>query len=155
MTGELEHTLWRAWRERAPDVMVIEGQGALLNPAYPGGIEILAAARPDVVVLQHAPMRKEYDGFPGYPIQPLERQIQAIESVSECRVGAITLHHEGMTREEVAQCCADLSSDIDLPVTDVLSSGESNLVSHLIQYLSDRPAKKGSRLAVEDPQALS
>ena len=34
-----------------------------MNPAYPGGFEILAAGRPDVVVLQHAPARRAYDGF--------------------------------------------------------------------------------------------
>ncbi len=61
---------WSAWRERAPAAIVIEGQGSLMNPAYPGGFEILAAGRPDVVVLQHAPAREEYDGFPGYPIAP-------------------------------------------------------------------------------------
>ena len=42
-------------RRRRPDVIVIEGQGSLMNPAYPGGFEILAAGRPDAVVLQHAP----------------------------------------------------------------------------------------------------
>ncbi len=52
-------------KEKKPDVIVIEGQGSLLNPAYPGGYEILAAARPDLIILQHAPARKEYDGFPG------------------------------------------------------------------------------------------
>ena len=42
-----------------------------MNPAYPGGFEILAAGRPDVVVLQHAPARAEYDGFPGHAMHPL------------------------------------------------------------------------------------
>ena len=50
---------------------MIEGQGSLLHPAYPGGFEILAAARPDAIVLQHAPARVEYDGFPGQALHPL------------------------------------------------------------------------------------
>ena len=54
----------------------------LTRPSYPGGYEILAAARPDVVILQHAPARKEYDGFPGFPIHPLNDQIRAIELIS-------------------------------------------------------------------------
>ena len=44
-------------------VPLLEGQGSLMNPAYPGGFELLAAGRPDAVVLQHAPAREEYDGF--------------------------------------------------------------------------------------------
>ena len=78
VAGELEHATYQAWVERKPDVIVIEGQGSLMNPAYPGGFEILAAGRPDVVVLQHAPARAEYDGFPGHPLHPLTTQIQAV-----------------------------------------------------------------------------
>ena len=51
-----------------------------MNPAYPGGFEILAAGRPDVVILQHAPSRKDYDGFPGYPLHPVEKQIEALRN---------------------------------------------------------------------------
>ena len=90
ITGELEHATWSAWRGAAEDAghtppaaIVIEGQGSLLNPAYPGGFEILAACGPDLVVLQHAPARREYDGFPGYPIHPLPRQIEAIQVISD------------------------------------------------------------------------
>ncbi|UCB46111.1 MAG: DUF1611 domain-containing protein, partial [Spirochaetota bacterium] len=75
VTGEIEHAVWQAWNDKKPDVIIIEGQGSLLNPAYPGGIEILSAGRPEITVLQHAPTRKEYDGFPGYILHPLDEQI--------------------------------------------------------------------------------
>ena len=42
VAGEIEHAVWSAWTEQAPDVIVIEGQGSLMNPAYPGGFELLA-----------------------------------------------------------------------------------------------------------------
>ena len=64
VSGELEEVTWRAWNEEKPDFLVIEGQGSLMNPAYPGGFEILAACRPDGIIMQHAPARVEYDGFP-------------------------------------------------------------------------------------------
>ena len=92
VAGEIEHAVWSAWEETRPRVIIIEGQGSLMNPAYPGGFEILAAGRPDVVILQHAPARKEYDGFPGYPIQPLGKQIQAIELLSGKPVVAVTVN---------------------------------------------------------------
>jgi len=78
VAGEIEQAIWRAWSETGAEVLVLEGQGSLMNPAYPGGFELLAAGRPEAVILQHAPARRDYDGFPGYPIQPLERQIQAV-----------------------------------------------------------------------------
>ncbi|MCB9765570.1 MAG: DUF1611 domain-containing protein [Alphaproteobacteria bacterium] len=100
MSGEIEHAVVQAWDEVRPEVIVIEGQGSLMNPAYPGGYEILAAARPHGVVMQHAPTRVEYDGFPGFRIQPLETQIQAIELISGRPVVAITINHEGMDRAQ-------------------------------------------------------
>jgi uncharacterized NAD-dependent epimerase/dehydratase family protein len=105
VSGEIEHAVWRAWQEVRPKVIILEGQGSLMNPAYPGGFELLAAGRPDVVVLQHAPGRRDYDGFPGYPIQPLEKQIQAIELLSEKPVVAVTLNHEGLAPEDIPGCC--------------------------------------------------
>ena len=77
-----------------PEVIVIEGQGSLMNPAYPGGFEILAAGRPDIIILQHAPAHREYDGFPGYCIQPLALQIEAIELLSRKPVVAVTIMHK-------------------------------------------------------------
>jgi uncharacterized NAD-dependent epimerase/dehydratase family protein len=82
VSGEIEHAVWSAWNDTQSDVIVIEGQGSLMNPAYPGGFEILAAGRPDVIIIQHAPMRKEYDGFPGYRLHPLGQQIEAVEMLS-------------------------------------------------------------------------
>ena len=34
---------------------------------------IIGAMRPDAIILQHAPKRRFYDGFPEYPIEPLEK----------------------------------------------------------------------------------
>lgn len=105
VSGEIEHAVWSAWKEVEPDVIVIEGQGSLMNPAYPGGFEILAAGRPDIIVLQHAPARKEYDGFPGYRIQPLAQQIGVIELLSGKPVVAVTINHEGLSYAQIPLIC--------------------------------------------------
>jgi uncharacterized NAD-dependent epimerase/dehydratase family protein len=128
VAGEIEHAVWSAWHEQSPDVIVIEGQGSLMHPAYPGGFEILAAARPDGVVLQHAPARREYDGFPGHPLHPLGQQIQAIELVSGKPVLAITLNHEGLTRAQVEESARDLVARTGLPVCDPLLHGPGPVV---------------------------
>ena len=101
VSGEIENIIYEAWENESPDIIILEGQGSMLNPAYPGGFELLAAGRPDYVILQHAPKRIFYDGFPGYRIQPLNHQIQAIEIISGTKVRAITLNHEGMEKDEI------------------------------------------------------
>ena len=134
VSGEIENAVWTAWREANPDVVVIEGQGSLMNPAYPGGFEILAAGRPDVVILQHAPARKEYDGFPGYPIQPLPVQIKAIEIISGKPVVAVTINHEDIPGEEIPAVCDSITRETGLPAADVLLEGAGRLIPLLLEY---------------------
>jgi uncharacterized NAD-dependent epimerase/dehydratase family protein len=120
VAGELEHAVLRAWDEARPDAVVVEGQGSLMNPAYPGGFEILAATRPHAVVLQHAPARREYDGFPGFPIHPLGVQIQAIELISGRPVVAITLNHEDLDADGAAAAARAITAETGLPCVDPL-----------------------------------
>jgi uncharacterized NAD-dependent epimerase/dehydratase family protein len=138
VSGEIEHAVWSAWKEGGAEVIVIEGQGSLLNPAYPGGFEILAAGRPDVVVLQHAPARKTYDGFPGYPLHPLDRQIEAVKAISACPVVAVTINHEGLAPEKVPAVRETIERSVGVPAFDVLLEGAEGLVEVLVPRLSAR-----------------
>lgn len=136
VAGEIEHAVWSAWSERRPGVIIIEGQGSLMNPAYPGGFEILAAGRPDIVVLQHAPTRTDYDGFPGHVMHPLEKQIEAIELISGRLVVAVTLNHEGLDGDAIDAACAAVTAATGLPAFDVLRDGAGGL-AELIAAAAD------------------
>ena len=138
VAGEIEHAVWSAWNDARPDVILIEGQGSLMNPAYPGGHEILAAGRPDVVVLQHAPARIEYDGFPGYPLHPLSRQIQAVEILSGKPVIAITINHENLTELETEAACASIRVETGLPASAPLRTGLQPVLAAIKGYLTPR-----------------
>jgi uncharacterized NAD-dependent epimerase/dehydratase family protein len=135
MAGEIEHAVCSAWENEKPDVIVIEGQGSLMNPAYPGGYEILAAGRPDLVILQHAPARIEYDGFPGFLLQPVNHQIHALEIVSGKKVVAITINHENIKSEDIPQEARKLTEETGLPAMDVLLHGTDELVNLLKAYI--------------------
>ncbi len=140
VSGEIEHAVWTAWREKDPEVIVIEGQGSLLNPAYPGGLEILAAARPNVVVLQTAPARKDYEGLSGYPIHPLEKQIEAIQLLSGKPVVALSVNHEGLSEKEIPAICEYLMEIVGLPAADVLLAGATPIVEALLPFFRPRRA---------------
>lgn len=129
VSGEIEHAVVSAWKNEDPDVIVIEGQGSLMNPAYPGGFEILAAGRPDFIILQHAPKRVEYDGFPGYRLHSLPEQIHALEVISGKKVIAVTVNHENMKQEEIAPACEAITKETGIPAFDVLAFGSDKLVS--------------------------
>ena len=128
VSGEIEHQVLRASDEEKPDVIVIEGQGCLTHPAYPGGFEILAGARPDGVVLQHAPARTHYDGFPEFPLAGIETEKKVIELLSSARVIAIALNHEGLTPEEVRTQAAACRERHGLPCCDALLDGVDPII---------------------------
>jgi uncharacterized NAD-dependent epimerase/dehydratase family protein len=128
VAGEIEHAIWSCWRSSAPELMVLEGQGSLMNPAYPGGMELLAAGRPHAVILQHSPARKHYDGFPKHPMHSLEKQIRAVEALSEKPVVAISISHENLTPSQVREECKRINRLTGLPTVDVLLEGASELV---------------------------
>jgi uncharacterized NAD-dependent epimerase/dehydratase family protein len=131
VAGEIEFAVWECWQETQAEVIVLEGQGSLMNPAYPGGFELLAAGRPHAVIMQHAPARKEYDGFPGFAMHDLPTQIRAVELISGRPVVAITVNHEDLRPDEIPAACAAITAETGLPAFDVLRDGAAGLVAVL------------------------
>lgn len=125
--GEVEHAVWSAWRQRRPAILVLEGQGGLLSPGYFGGQELLAAARPELVVFQYAPGRTDYDGCPGFAIEPLERHLAAVRVLSEAEVVGIALCREGLEQDQLLEARERLEQAADLPVVDVLGEGVARI----------------------------
>lgn len=135
VAGEIEHAILQAWDEKKPKVMVIEGQGSLMNPLYPGGFEILSAGQPHAVVLQHAPMRVDYDGLENTPIHPLETQIEAIRLLSGKPVAAITINHEQMNEDQIDSWCEKIAEQTGLPTKDALLHDLSEIVDALEELM--------------------
>lgn len=127
VSGELEHVVVEADRKESPRVIVVEGQGSLAHPAFPGGFEILAATRPRGVILQHAPARRTYDGFPNYPLAPPEAHIRAIDTLFRTRVIALAVNHEAVEREKVREVVAEIERRLGLPCCDPLLQGPERL----------------------------
>ncbi len=119
--GGLESMTVEAWKEENPEIIFIEGQGSVLHPAYPGSFEIIGACRPEAIILQHAPKRKFFDGFPDIPIPDLQKYIDILELLSGHKVIAISLNREGMTEDEVRDEIRQLESRFGIPVFDPLN----------------------------------
>ena len=128
VAGEIEHAIVEADRAESPDVIIVEGQGALTHPAAPGGFEIMTSAKPQGVILQHAPTRKTYLDYPNEPIAPPELHIQTIESVFRSRVIAMAVNSEGIEPAKIADEVAKLESRYGIPCCDPLSQGPERLV---------------------------
>ena len=54
-SGEVENQVVAAFEGEDPDIIIVEGQGALSHPAYMTSAHILRGSRPAGVIVQHAP----------------------------------------------------------------------------------------------------
>ena len=119
--GELEATIVEAFDNEQPDVIIIEGQGALSHPAFSTTSFILRGACPHAVVLQHAPARAFRCDFDTMAMPDPADEIILIETFADTRVIGLTLNHEHMNDDQISQAMARFSHELGIPVTDALN----------------------------------
>ncbi len=139
--GELEGAIVAASETEHPDVILIEGQGALSHPAFCTSAFILRGSQPDAVILQHAPKRAHRCDFPDMPMPTPESEISLIEAFADTKVIGVTLNHEGMSEAEITQTISSQSQKLGLPVTDALSRPTVHLLAMVVAaYPGLRPS---------------
>jgi uncharacterized NAD-dependent epimerase/dehydratase family protein len=121
-SGEVEAQVVAAFEGEDPDVIVVEGQGALSHPAYLTSAHILRGSRPAGVIVQHAPERRVLGDFPMMAMPSVAREVTLIESFADTRVIGITVNHEGMADDAaIGRAIDKIELDLGLPATDPLT----------------------------------
>ncbi|MBA8817377.1 putative NAD-dependent epimerase/dehydratase family protein [Microbacterium halimionae] len=131
-SGEVEAQVVAAFENEDPDIIVIEGQGALSHPAYLTSAYILRGSRPDGVIVQHAPKRAMLDDYRFLPMPTAASEIALIESFAETRVIGITINHEHMTDEQIATSIDEHELELGIPATDPLTRPLDRLVEMVL-----------------------
>lgn len=135
IAGEIEAVIVQAEEVARPQVMVLEGRGSLLDRAHPADLELLTTARPDAVILQHAPLHESFSPDDVFGVKSVERHIKAIEALADKRVVALALSHTEEDRQSFAEACESLRAHFRLPVVDVLADGCAALAGLIAAYL--------------------
>ncbi len=130
--GELEGAIVAASEAEQPDVILIEGQGALSHPAFCTSAFILRGSQPDAVILQHAPKRAHRCDFPNMPMPTPASEIALIEAFSDTKVIGVTINHEGMSEAEIKDTITGQTEKLGLPVTDALSRPTGHLLAMVL-----------------------
>ena len=130
--GELEAAIIEAFECEQPDVIIIEGQGALSHPAYSTSSFILRGSCPDGVVLQHAPRRQHRCDFEQMPMPMPASEINLIETFSDTKVIGLTINHENMTDAEVSATITLYERELGIPTTDALIRPAERLVEMVL-----------------------
>lgn len=143
-TGEIENVVMEIHNHEHPDIIIVEGQGALSHPAYLTSCAIIRGARPQAIIVQHPPKRKNLGDFPCIPMPALESEIELIETFSKAPVIGLTINHENMTPEEIKQIISEYETQFKLPTTDVLKYGCEKLVKKIFEIFPELSNKKRS-----------
>lgn len=131
-TGELEATIIEAFEAESPDIIFIEGQGALSHPAFSTSSFILRGSCPDGVVLQHAPGRVNRCDFENMPMPSPADEINLIETFADTKVIGLTINHENMTSAEIDSSIMGYESEFGIPATDALTRPPDHLVEMVL-----------------------
>lgn len=131
-SGEVEAQVVAAFEGEDPDIIVVEGQGALSHPAYLTSAHILRGSRPDGVIVQHAPNRKVLGDFPMVNMPTVASEIDLIEAFADTKVIGLTINHEHMTDDEISTAIDDLELEVGVPATDPLTRPINHLVDMVL-----------------------
>jgi len=131
-SGEMEAAVVDAFQGEDPDVIIVEGQGALSHPAYLTSTFILRGSRPQAVVLQHAPGRMVLGDFPDILMPTPAREIDLIQTFADTRVIGLTINHENLTEAEVTDAIERYEDELGIPATDALTRSPDRLVDMVV-----------------------
>jgi uncharacterized NAD-dependent epimerase/dehydratase family protein len=127
--GELEGAILACARERNPQIMLLEGQSGLRNPAGPCGAELILAGATRGVILQHAPGRRFYEDLEALHcvIPPVQEEIEMMRLMG-ADVWALTLNDENLDRDQGTRIQRQLAVDLGIPVVFPLWEGVETVV---------------------------
>ena len=131
ISGEMENAVVEAYENENPDLIIIEGQGALSHPAYLSSCFIIRGSRPDAIIVQHAPKRRMLGDFPTIPMPDIESEIKLIESFSGSPVIGITINHENTANGEIESTIESYEKKFGIPATDVLKYDCSKMIQKI------------------------
>jgi D-glutamate N-acetyltransferase len=122
---------------RGGDLLWVEGQGALLHPAYSGvTLGLIHGSAPHAFVLCHEVGATEIDGYPGHSLTSLPDLVALHEMISlparKAPVAAIALNTAGLEEDEARAAVASAEVETGLPAEDPVRFGPGRLLDAVL-----------------------
>ena len=124
-------------RARGGELLLVEGQGSLVHPAYSGvTLGLFHGAVPHALVLCHRPGTTEIEGYPGHPLPSLTELVALHEQIAlarrPARVVAIALNTAGLDDDAAAAAAASAAEETGLPAADPVRHGADGLLDAVL-----------------------
>jgi D-glutamate N-acetyltransferase len=128
------------------DLLWVEGQGALLHPAYSGvTLGLIHGSAPHAYVLCHQAGTSVIEGYPDHPLPPLSEQVELHELASltarPARVACIALNTRALSDDEARAAIAAAEDETGLRADDPLRFGAARLLDAVLATLASVPVR--------------
>jgi uncharacterized NAD-dependent epimerase/dehydratase family protein len=122
------------------DLLWVEGQGALLHPAYSGvTLGLMHGSAPHVYVLCHQPGATAIEGYPEHPLPSLRELVELHERASlrvrRARVACVALNTHAVGEDEATAAIAAAERETGLPADDPVRFGATRLLDAVVSAL--------------------
>jgi uncharacterized NAD-dependent epimerase/dehydratase family protein len=123
--------------ERGGELLLVEGQGSLLHPAYSGvTLGLIHGSAPHLYVLCHLAGQPFVDDDERFPMPSLAHLVELHERISllarPARVAAIALNTRMLGDEEARRALAAAAAETGLPAADPVRFGASALLDAVL-----------------------
>ena len=125
---------------RGGKLLIVEGQGSIVHPAYSGvTLGLVHGAAPHAYVLCHKAGATVVEGYPDHPLPALPDLVQLYERSSlpirPASVAAIALNTAELAEEDARRAIDDTSAETGLPADDPVRFGPGPLLDAVLERL--------------------
>jgi uncharacterized NAD-dependent epimerase/dehydratase family protein len=137
LAGAAEQLVVEGYERGGTDLLLVEGQGAVIHPAYSGvTLGLMHGSAPHLYVLCHLAGATEVEGYPGHPLPSLSELVELHERLSlparPARVACIALNTRDLPEAEARTAIEAAEAETGLPADDPVRFGPERLLDSLV-----------------------
>jgi uncharacterized NAD-dependent epimerase/dehydratase family protein len=137
LAGAAEQLVVEGYERGGTDLLLVEGQGSVIHPAYSGvTVGLIHGSAPHLFVLCHLAGSTEVEGYPGHPLPSLSELVALHERLSlparRARVACIALNTRDLPETEAIAAIEAAHAETGLPADDPVRFGAERLLDSLV-----------------------
>ena len=137
LAGATEQLVVEGYERGGRDLLVVEGQGSLVHPAYSGvTLGLVHGSAPHAFVLCHLAGSREVEGYPGHPLPSLVDLVELHERIAlparPARVRALAINTRDLADDQARAAIAAAEHETGLPADDPVRFGAARLLDAVL-----------------------
>jgi uncharacterized NAD-dependent epimerase/dehydratase family protein len=139
LAGAAEQLVVEGSERGGSDLLFVEGQGAIIHPAYSGvTLGLIHGSAPHLYVLCHLAGATEVEGFPGHhPLPSLRELVELHEAIAlprrPARVACIALNTRELDEAGAREAIETAEQETGLPADDPVRFGPEGLLDTILK----------------------